>query len=653
MLATGIKRLGSHMKPLRLVVFATMLALACPAVTATELVPVEAFAESDAVTAPRLSPDGRHLAVSADLGDGNHAIVVYQVEGMQQTALLKLPRYELPVEAYWVSDQRLLVATGRMIGKRERPVSTGDIIATDFDGKNQKYIFGYQVNRTGMGRGWGVIEQLPRVRNGHFYMRHLSGNSSRTMLYDMDATTGGHRLVGDIGIKDMDFVLDPNGTPRYAWGWTDFDTFVLRQANAQGKDWAPAPELPGRFVPFAFSSDGQQVFATWSVDGGPASIVRSDFSGAARTTLASDAFGSVGDVEWNAAGEPFAATLFHGKPKMVYFDEASVEAQEHKGLGAKFPGQYVTYVNHTSDGNASLLYAYSDRDPGAWYLYDRAKKTISLLMAARSRIDPAQMGERRYIRFKASDGLELDGYLTLPAGVQAPRHLPMVLLPHGGPHMPGDGWAFDNDAQFLASRGYLVLQVNFRGGEGRGFNFEQAGFRQWGTRVQDDLIDGVRWAVEQGYADPGRICSFGTSFGAYSALMVAARAPGLFRCAAGQAGLYDLEAFAEDSDAAGSRFGRSYITRVLGGDKAEWRANSPVALADRIKVPVFLAHGEIDKRTPYAQAVAMKKALERAGNAPEWMSVPGEGHGFYSDANNAEFYRRLEGFLTANLSGPR
>lgn len=634
---------------------AAAFALACASAPAADLVPVEAFAESDAVTSPRLSPDGKHIAVSADLGDGNHAIVVYRVDGMQQTALLKLPRYELPVDVYWVSDERLLVAKGRLIGTREKPVATGDIIAADYDGKHQIHVFGWDVRKTGMGRGWGVIEQLPRVRNGHFYMRHLSGNSNRTMLYDMDAEKGSHRLVGDIGVKDMDFVPDPAGTPRFAWGWTDFDTFVLYQANAEGKDWTPAPanERGGRFVPFAFSSDGGQVFATWSTDGGPASLVRSDLAGEHRTTLASDGFGSVGDVEWNAAGDPFAATLFHGKPRMVYFDETSVEAQEHKGLGAKFPGLYVTYVNHTADGNATLLYAYSDRDPGAWYLYDRAKKTVSLLMAARSRIDPAQMGERRYVRFKAGDGLELDGYLTLPAGVQAPAKLPMVLLPHGGPHMPGDGWAFDNDAQFLASRGYLVLQVNYRGGEGRGHNFESAGYRQWGTRVQDDLIDGVRWAIAQGYADPARICSFGASFGAYSALMVTVRAPELFRCAAGQSGLYDLEAFAEDSDAAGSKFGRSYISRVLGDNPAEWRAHSPLYLAERIKVPVFLAHGEIDKRTPYAQAVGMQQALAAAGNAPEWMSVPGEGHGFYSDANNAEFYRRLEAFLGRNIGGEK
>ncbi|GAA3920465.1 prolyl oligopeptidase family serine peptidase [Luteimonas lutimaris] len=639
------------MKRWCIAVFPAVFGLACACVQAAEPVPVEAFAQSDSVTSPRISPDGRHVAVSANLGEGNHAIVVYRIEGMQQTALLKLPRYEQPVDMHWASDTRLLVAKGRLVGSREKPVATGEIIATDFDGRHQLYVFGYQVRKTGMDRGFGVIEGFPPVRNGHFYMRHLAANSSRSMLYDMDAERGTSRLVADIGKQDMAFVLDPGGVPRFSFGTTDDNLYLLYQANAQGKDWQPASagKSGGKFVPFAISADGSEVFATYSTDGGPAFLVRSDLAGARRTTLASDPFGSVGDVEWSTAHQPFAATIANGRPRSVYFDETSVAAQEHRQISSKFPDHYVTYVNHTADGNVTLLYAYSDRDPGTWYLFNRNKATIEPLLAARGSIDPARMGERRHIRFKASDGLELDGYLTLPAGVQAPRKLPMVLLPHGGPHVEGDQWAFDNDAQFLASRGYLVLQVNYRGSEGRGDAFERAGYRHWGTRVQDDLIDGVRWTIAQGYTDPDRICSYGASFGAYSAMMVAARAPELVKCAAGLSGLYDLASFATDSDTASTSYGRNYIARVLGNDRNEWRTSSPVHLAGQIKVPVLLAHGEIDKRTPYAQAVAMKKALESAGNAPEWMSVPGEAHGFYKDENNAAFYRRLEAFLARNI----
>src|SRR5690606_30742229 len=181
---------GNHMKQWSIALVAAALALACTWAHAAAPVPVEAFAEADRITSPRISPDGKHVAVSANVGEGNHAIVVYRVEGMQQTALLKLPRYEQPVDMYWASDTRLLVAKGRLIGSREKPLATGEIIATDFDGRNQLYVFGYQVRKTGIDRGFGIIESLPPVRNGHFYMRHRTTNSRRSMLYDMDAERG-------------------------------------------------------------------------------------------------------------------------------------------------------------------------------------------------------------------------------------------------------------------------------------------------------------------------------------------------------------------------------------------------------------------------------------------------------------------------------
>lgn len=642
------------MKAWKMAAFAVASNLFILAATAADPVPVEAFANYNKVHSPRLSPDGQHLAVAVDLGEGNHALVIYRIEDMQQTALLRLPRYELPATMYWVSAKRLIIAKGRQMGSREQPSSMGEIIATDFDGKNQKYVYGWeQSTRTaGIDRGFGYIEGLPEVPNGHFYMRRLSMDTGRSQLYDVDAEKTTARLVADIPVKDLSFTLDRQGVPRFASGTDDNNNYLLYAADSQGENWKQiqGADIGGKFVPFAFSTDGQSVFANFSKDGGPFALVKSDISGKNQQVLAADDFGSVGDVEWTAAPyQPFAATLGEGKPRMVYFDEKSPEAQLHQTLSRSFPDKYVTYVNHSTDGNISLLYAYSDRDPGAWYLFDRKQRKVSKLLAGREGLDVARMGERRSFRFKASDGLELDGFLTIPAGIQQPSKLPMVLLPHGGPHAEGDSWAFDTDAQFLASRGYLVLQVNFRGSKGRGFRFEQAGYLKWGTRIQDDLLDGVRWAVAQGYAAPERICAYGASFGAYSAMMVAAKEPGLFKCAAGMAGLYDLKMMYTKGDIRSTKWGRNYLVRVVGRDDAELAANSPTALAAQIKVPVLLVHGEMDERTPFSQAKAMKAALERAGNAPEWVAVPKEGHGFYKDENNVAFYQRLESFLGRHI----
>ncbi|WP_411833069.1 prolyl oligopeptidase family serine peptidase [Pseudoxanthomonas mexicana] len=621
-----------------------------------EPVPVEAFAASGKLGSPRLSPDGRHLALSIDLGEGNHGLAIHRIEDMRQTALLRLPRYEVPVQVHWVSPKRLVIAKGRQMGSREEPMAMGEIIATDFDGGNQKYVYGYQqsTRTAGLDRGFGYIEGLPEVRDGRFYMRRLSRGTSRSQLYEIDTGKTTSRLIADIPVKDLSFVLDRDGVPRYAYGVDDDDNYLLYGADAQGQNWQPIPHqrLGGRFVPLAFAPDGRQLYALYSVDGGPQMLVRSAADGSAREVLARDAFASIDALEWTPAPtQPFAATFGAGRPQVAYFDPGSEEARLHQELGRSFSDGHVTYVNHSADGQVSLLHAHSDRNPGAWYLFDRAQRRASKLLDRREGIDAARMGERRPFRFRASDGMELDGYLTIPQGAGDPVRLPMVLLPHGGPHAPGDRWGFDNDAQFLASRGYLVLQVNYRGSEGRGHAFERAGYLKWGDRIQDDLLDGVRWSIAQGYADPQRVCAYGASFGAYSAMMAAARSPDLIKCAAGLSGLYDLKMMYSKGDIRTSRYGLNYLARVVGRDDAELAANSPTSLATRIQAPVLLVHGEIDERTPLVQAKAMKAALERAGNAPEWMVVPKEGHGFYKEENNIAFYRRLEAFLARHI-GP-
>ncbi|CAH2709661.1 Dipeptidyl aminopeptidase/acylaminoacyl peptidase [Xanthomonas campestris pv. nigromaculans] len=614
--------------------------------------PVEAFVESGPISSPSMSPDGKHLAVSADLGDGNYALVVYRIADMQSTTMLRLPRYELPVRIAWVSERRLAIGKGRKLGSLEEPMPMGEIIATDLDGSNQRYVYGYlqSTRNAGLERGFGYIEGLPSRRNGHFYMRRLSLDSRHSMLYDVDATTTTHRLMADIDVPDLRFVLDHDGVPQYAYGTDDNDNSLLFRRAGNG--WSPMPQVQASWRPIAFARQPGRVYGWYNEAGGPTALVASDPDGQQRSVLASDPFYDVDDLQWGSAPQtPFAARLGPGRPTLRYVEQDAAEAQLHRSLSQTLSGQYVDFINFTEDGNGLLLKAYSDRDAGAWYVFDRPSNTLKLVVRARNALQPAQMSERRMVTFQASDGLTLDGVLTVPSAAAKGVPLPMILLPHGGPHAEGDGWAFDTDAQFLASRGYLVLQVNYRGGLGRGNRFERAGYRQWGERIQDDLIDGVRWAVAQGLADQSRICSYGASFGAYAAMMVQVKAPALFRCAVGVAGIYDLQMMYSKGDINRSDYGMHYLERAIGRDVAELAAHSPVMLADRIKVPVLLVHGEEDERAPFAQAKSLRAALTRSGNAPQWMAVPKEGHGFYKDANQVTFYRTLERFLGEQLGG--
>lgn len=616
-------------------------------------VPVPAFAKFNSMYSPQLSPDGNYLAISAELDEGGHAIRIVRIADMKQTAMLLLRQYEVPSRVRWVSETRLIVAKARKMGRREEPTPTGEIIAADFDGKNQVYIYGYGKNPRlrGLSPGFGDIAGVPEQPNGHFYMRRLSRSTNRSQLYDVDTENGTARLFADVPAPYLSFVMDHQGRPRYAHGSNDQGDYLLFAADAQNQ-WQQlsSEQMGGTFLPLAFTADDQQVIASFTATGEPAMLVQADVDGRNRKVLARDEFASFVDLEWTSRPlRPFAVTTGGGKPRQIYLEPDSADAKMHQSLSNGFPGQIATYINHTTNGEKSLVYVYSDRDAGSWYLLDRANRKVSLVLVGREGLIAGQMGERRPIRFKSREGVELSGFITLPAGVTGRQKLPMVLLPHGGPHGVSDEWAFDTDAQFLASRGYLVLQVNFRGSGGRGMDFVESGYKQWGTGIQDDLVDGVHWAIDQGYADPARICAYGASFGAYSAMMVAARAPELFKCVAGASGLYDLQMMWTKGDVESSRSGRNYLARAIGDDAATLRVNSPVGVAARIRVPVLLVHGEGDERTPFAQAKAMKAALEANGRPPEWMAVPKEGHGFYKESNNIAFYQRLEAFLDQHI----
>ena len=639
------------MMSLRKIRVALVAACLCSplAAAATGLIPVQAFARHANLSMPRLSPDGKHIALRMDDGD-NHSLVIFDVADMSKpVSMLRMPKYEVPINVHWVSSTRLVVEKGKQFGSIDKPEATGEILTTDLTGKHQDYLYGYHAGYGSRGgtrqadHGWGSVEGLPEPANGHFYLAaHPWEEDDHSRLYDVDAAKNVRHLIADIGVRNMDFLVGPDGKVDYAYGVnTDMDYVVYRSIDGHWQQ-LQAGKL---FVPLATTPGGQHAYALYSADGGPTKLIEQQLDGGDRKLLAKDDFGNVHDVQWTAPPlQPFAIVTATGTPRPIYIDPTLPAAKLYMAISQKFPGEFVDFINFSEDGRELLFSVSSDRDPGAYYLIDTVHYKVVKLFAAAPWIDPSKMAERIPMHFKASDGLELEAILTVPNGVSM-NNLPMVLLPHGGPHGISDDWFFDWDAQFLASRGYLVLQVNYRGSGGRGVSFEQAGYLKWGTRIQQDMIDGVKWAEQQHYADPNRVCVYGGSFGGYSALMSVIRAPKLFKCAIGYAGVYDLAMMYTKGDIRTHKYGRNYLATVIGKDAAALAANSPDKLADRIDVPVLLIHGKDDQRAPFAQAKAMRAALEAAHKPYEWMSKPDEGHGFYSEANNVDRLNLMQAFL--------
>ncbi|WP_017462713.1 alpha/beta hydrolase family protein [Dyella ginsengisoli] len=645
-------------KHLGMALLGAVLGCVTVAAGATDLIPVESFARHPAISTPRLSPDGQYLAVRMDGDDGAHALVVFQVADMSHPAsMLRMPKYEVPANFVWVSPTRLIIEKGREYGSIEQPRLTGEILATDFDGKNQDYLFGIdamkygrRASTRGTDRGWGFFDGKPDHANGHFYMAAEGWDSNhQSSLYDVDAERNTRHLIGDIGVSGMSFMVGKDGQAHYAFGTNiDFDYVVYHRV---GSSWSPmTPSQVGvRFNPLESTPDGQHVYATYSADGGPSSLVSMAEDGSDRQVIARADFGSVGVIEWTAKPEqPFATTLATGVPTPRYVDPNAPMAKLHRALSLKFPGSYVHFVNFSDDGSELLFGVSSDRTPGTYFLINTRTYKVQKLFDVEPWINPAQMAERRPVTFIARDGTPIEAILTLPRGA-GEKNLPMVLLPHGGPIGIEDDWFYDSDAQFLANRGYLVLQINFRGSGGRGVDFQQAGYQQWGTGIVQDLIDGTRWTIAQGYADPKRICVYGASYGGYAAMMAPIRAPGLFKCAVGYAGIYDMAMRYKKGDTRESELGRNALRAEMGDDTATLDANSPDKLADKIDVPVLLIHGEDDQRAPFAQFKAMTAALDAAHKPYQTLVKPGEGHGFYDEKNNIDLLNTLQAFLEKHI----
>lgn len=626
-------------------------------------VPLSAFVHEDKYANPRLSPDGRYIAITVRSRSGERfvpVVTIYTLPDMKIAGGVRMPVFQVPLNYTWVSKTRLAITKGLEMGSRETPEPTGEVLATEFDGSKQEYLYGYNMARTarrgeqyGDDLGNGYIEALPPSRNGHFFLTSHEWRGSHTMLYDIDSANAARYLVAELPEPRLRFLVQHNGKPRFGFGTGEDAYATIYRYKDSSASWEKYTASPGRrFVPMDFSADDSEFVAIHSADGGPDQLVRENTASGARTTLFADPRGSVDELMYGAGvGLPFGASGAVGIPAVRYFDADSDGAKLHKVLSAQFPDSFVRFINFTQDGNTLLFSVESDRDPGSYYVFHKQSMSADLLFTSLSKLAPADMAERRPIAFKARDGLDLYGYLTLPRH-PAGTKLPLVLLPHGGPHGPSDSWFFDRDAQFLASRGYAVLQVNYRGSGGRGVEFERAGYRQWGAKIQDDLVDGVRWAVAQGDVDGARVCAYGASFGAYSALMLAAREPALFKCAVGYAGVYDLNLMYEKVGVRRYKTDVNTIRKYIGEDKQELNRYSPVTLARQITSPVLLVHGEKDKIAPFEHAKAMRAALIDAQRPPEWLAAPTEGHGFYNTDNVTMFYERLEAFLGKHI-GPK
>jgi dipeptidyl aminopeptidase/acylaminoacyl peptidase len=619
---------------------------------------------------PALSPDGKLLAVvTATSGKRDGLTVIDLANKKIHTAALfrdaDIGNFQ------WVNDERLVFDT------RDKQTAPGDtmygpgLYAANFDGSKMKQL----ADRRG---GWKQQPNTGRERllPWHTFLRGQRGAQDSDAVYVNSPSYGGANGVHDVNLLLLDtvtgrakrverpdnttgWVLDHLGQPRLALS-VDQDKQTIHVRDPGTDSWRVLVTFDifgnrAGFIPLAFGPDGTlYVEATNAKD--KAAVYAYDL---ASGKLREPALVTTADYD-------FTGQLIMNKDKLLGV-RVTTDAEstiwldpEMKALQAEIDQRLDATVNMLSVPVRAatpwvLVESYSDTRAPSFALYNRSTKAFTKVGDSYPDLPAGQMGRQETVSYKARDGLSIPAVLTLPAGAKR-AGLPLVVLVHGGPYLRGAAWGWKANAQFLASRGYAVLEPDYRGSTGYGYQHFRAGWKQWGLAMQNDIADGAKWAIAQGIVDPKRICIAGASYGGYATLMGLVNDPELYKCGINWVGVTDLGllhsghwSYESDMTERYRKYGMPLLVGDPVADAAQFAATSPLVQAARIKQPLLLAYGGADKRVPLFHGNKFYAAVKQTNPNVEWVVYPEEGHGWRLQETREDFWGRVEKFLERNI----
>ncbi|GAA4357711.1 S9 family peptidase [Kangiella marina] len=634
-------------------------------VSQSKNIPIEDFAKKSQFKETRISPDGKHVAFTYE--DGNQVkLAVMDLENKEIKISFEAGEDREVTMFFWVNDERIVMLqrkiTGWLDGARQYP----ELVAGNIDGTDRVLLWDYQ--RSGIRPISRLENDSDKILLGKYHWQDSDVKLHRMDVYNgnMYYNTDSPRPEGEDGmIRSID--VDLNDVPRIAVEFDPVDeddtTDDIQRLHIKNKhgDWETLI-LPRKREDFpsvaavGFNKDNDKFYFTSNHDldyDGVRGLFVLDTETREIKLLFRHADVDVLGGIYGADGEVIGAYYEPGYPSYFYLQNDSVakEVQFHKSLRASFNGSKIDMSNYSADGKLTVVNVSSDKNPGDFYLFNRETNKAKYIASSMPHIKPEQMAVVEPFAMKARDGLKMYGQMTIPNGKEL-KNLPLVIFPHGGPYGVADRWGFDWRAQLMANRGYLVIQLNYRGSGLYGQDFQEAGYGEWGTKMQDDLADATLWAIKQGYADKDRVCMHGISYGGYASMQAAVRHPDLYQCVIPEAGLYDAELQWDKADSfrnASEEYKNSYLRQSFGSsDSKVLEERSPAFHADKVKVPVFLIHGEDDVRVPIENAYVMEEALKKAGKEVQTYYKE-DGHGFQKVEYRIESFELIFDFLEEHI----
>jgi dipeptidyl aminopeptidase/acylaminoacyl peptidase len=651
---------------MKALIYSAILALCCHGAAQAESISVaDLYSKGAEYFNVKISPNGDYLS-AITLHEGKATLLVLDFKTKKLLNAISFPGNAQVGNYVWANNERLVLQKEYLEGWTDVSLYYGELMAVNADSTQASYLFGYKGG--GQQTGSHLKKNTPiratayildPLINDDRYMlvNAIPWSYSRTLdiektqdVYRVDLYRGTRKRLMGSPIGQTRFMTDHNGEVRFAAGEDQNNNTKLYYRKSG--EWIESNKLNlglDDFRPISFADSTNSIYAAGREGGQTLGVYKIDLETGNKQKIIQEANVDPANYWINSQTKQLYAVEFNeDHPSYAFVDQEDSRSKLLKQLLVALPGHQVQIVNETRDGTKLVIAAFNDSNPGDYYLFDTKKSALQYLVSSKSWLDPKLMAEVKPISFTSRDGVQISGYLTLPNGIEA-KNLPLIVNPHGGPHGVRDVWGFDPQSQLLASQGYAVLKVNFRGSGGYGKAFEEMGHQKWGTDVQYDIIDATRYVIEQGFANKERICIVGGSFGGYSALQSAIIEPDMFKCAIGFAGVYDLPLMFKEGDIADRQAGTSYLKQVLGTDQATLKAMSPSYNVDKIKAKLLLVHGGDDERAPIEQLESLEDALKERNYPYEKLVMDDEGHGFYNDDHRAKYYQKMLSFLDANL----